>query len=82
MNTENLQNEQPATRNPQPKTFKRQLNRHERRAALRDQNPKRNDGKYKFAGTRQMMRVWDDSAIYIPRRKKLKGWQKEAKRRA
>lgn len=65
-----------------PKTLRRQPNRRERRAAYRNQNPKRNDGKYIGTGNRQIMQVWDDSAIYFPRRKKLKGWQKEAKRRA
>jgi len=38
----------------------------------------------KFAQSRFNLlgfKVWDGSAIYLPRNKKLKGWQKENKRR-
>jgi len=80
-----MQNETPTTSAQpsfSPKTVRRQPNRHERRAAFRNQNPKRNDGKYVGTGNRQIMQIWNDQAIYTPRRHKLKGYEKEAKRRS
>jgi len=79
-----MNNETPATAQPSfsPKTVKREPNRRERRAAFRNQNTKRNDGKYVGTGNRQIMTVWNDQAIYTPRRHKLKGYEKEARRRS
>lgn len=66
--------------NPQPSTIRRKPSRYERRAFRHNLDPKNNDGSFKNSRTRPMMPVWNDQAIYIPRRKKLKGYQKNAKR--
>lgn len=47
--------------------------------ARRNRNAKRrNDGKVLGSGMFTIgLTKWDPSAIYIPRRKKIKGWQRE-----
>jgi len=62
-----------------PKTVRR-ASRQERRAHMHNADPKRNDGKFIGTGNRQMMQVWNSQAIYAPKHKKLKGYEKEARR--
>lgn len=51
-----------------------------RRAYLRSIGPRNNDGTFKNSQRRPTMNVWNDQVIYLPPRKKLKGYQKEARR--
>ena len=60
------------------KTTPRYINRRERRAGwLTKYN---NNRKPKGSGFIQMGIAWDGAVIFRPRRKKIKGWQKEALR--
>lgn len=62
-----------------PKMFRRNTNAH-LPLALRGVR-KNNDGKFKGAKGFQMgLKMWDDRAIFFPRNKKFKGYQKEARR--
>lgn len=65
-----------------PKTIR--INRRQRRYEMNHITPKYNNNrKPKGSGAHlQMMARWNDQAIHMPKRKKLKGWQKEARRRA
>lgn len=62
--------------NHSPKTIRR-----DRRAAVRNIDQKNNEGSSKNSHSIQMLPGWNDQAIYYPRHKKLKGYEKEAKRR-
>lgn len=53
--------------------------RRERRNPFRTKY--RNDRKPVGTGFLNMGVAWDGQVIYFPKRKKLKGWQKESKRR-
>jgi hypothetical protein len=78
-----MNNETPATeaRNPQPATIRRDPKKFARKCRLRNMGKRNVDGTFKGTGNRQMMQIWNDQAIYTPRRKKLKGYEKERKRR-
>jgi hypothetical protein len=63
-----------------PKMFRRDV----RSIKAKRRGFKVNSNGKKFADNRFNIigfKVWDGRAIYLPRNKKLKGWQKENKRR-
>ena len=56
-----------------PKTVKRHT---ARKNILRLMGERNNNGTFKSSERRQMMTTWNDQVIFFPRRKKLKGYQK------
>lgn len=62
-----------------PPHYRNFVSRRERRNPFRTKY--RNDRKPVGTGFLNMGVAWDGQVIYFPKRKKLKGWQKEAKRR-
>jgi hypothetical protein len=68
----------------QPDSFTPRTTRRQRRMYKHNHEvPYRNDRKPKGAGEHfQTMARWNDQAIHMPKRKKMKGWQREARRRA
>ena len=66
-----------------PKTIKKQnFSMFPKRAKLQQFGKRNNDGTFKHTGGSFIMKPIFGSPIYIPQRKKLKGYQKEARRRA
>lgn len=64
-----------------PKTVRRPTRRERRSYKHRHEVPYNNNRKPKGSSTfLKMLQVWNDQAIHIPRRKKFKGYQREARR--
>ena len=63
-----------------PKTTRIHISRRERRSQFYNIDKRNNDGTFKNSQTYFMFRVWNDQVIFIPRRHKLKGYEKEARR--
>ena len=57
-----------------PKTVKRHT---ARKNILRMMGERNNNGSFKSSTKHQTMIAWDDRVIFFPRRKKLKGYQKD-----
>lgn len=62
------------------KTVKTNYSKFPHRARLRNLGARNNDGTFKNSQTYIMFRVWNSQTIFTPRRHKLKGYEKEARR--
>lgn len=74
------QQQQPEHKKGNPPKYKNaidQISRRERRSAFRTKY--NNNRKPKNAGFLNMGTGWDGSAVFSPKRTKLKGWQKNLK---